>query len=674
MGVGNEAYSHDVENLGEICEMQINYPSRIPQLSRVRKLYTFLVAVLMAAAAMAQVPRGAEKAYERALEAYQAKDLNTSLEELNKAISKYETYADAHFLLAQTQKDLHNIPASIVALERGLDIRESKYPRGWLELAEMLWVEGEYERGVGALARFKDCRLYKRLPDDAQLSGYYHWLKRGLEFSVREMANSSNKQPVELPGFVNSDMPEYYPSLTLDNKVMIFTRRIRGEGVTEQEDFYMSKWSNKTNGWRTADPIPGINTRYNEGAAAISGDGLTIIFTACEGPAVGYGLRDGKGSCDLFESRYNLEKGVWSKGENLETLNSGAWESQPTLSSDGNFMVFARARHIQGMGSDLFASHRKEDGTWAKPYLLPGEVNTGFEEESPFLHSDGQTLYFSSNGHAGFGGLDMFMSKLQEDGSWGAPVNLGYPLNTHNDENSLVVETNGEFALFASDRNKESGDLDMWRVELPKECQSNAVEALFGYVVDDETSDVIDASVVLIDAANGRLVASVTSAPNSGFVLPLPALGTYSFEVEKQGYMFKTQELTIDKISDKTVEVRLRKIMGEESFDLSSIHFESGSAILQDVYQADLVKLVNWMEINPDVKIEVVGHTDNVGTDEDNQILSESRAHTICEFLIANKIEETRLSYSGRGSSEPVQDNSSEIGKKANRRVEILIK
>ena len=268
----------------------------------------------------------------------------------------------------------------------------------------------------------------------------------------------------------------------------------------------------------------------------------------------------------------------------------------------------------------------------------------------------------------------MFVSRLQEDGSWGAPKNLGYPLNTHNDENSLVVESNGEFALFASDRDKSSGDLDMWRVELPKDCQSSSVEALFGFVVDDETSDVIDASVVLIDAQNGRLVASVTSAPNSGFVLPLPELGRYSFEVEKEGYMFKTQELTIEQVGDKTVEVRLRKISSEESFDLSSIHFESGSATLQDVYQADLVKLVNWMENNPDVGIEIVGHTDNVGAATDNQILSEERAATISDFLEANKISSDRLSHSGKGSAEPVASNDTEAGKKANRRVEIIIK
>lgn len=663
-----------MENLGENYSVQINYPSAIPQLSIVRRLYILLIAFFATFQLFAQVPRGAEKAYERALDAYNSKELQTALVELYKAINKFEEYADAHFLLAQTHKDLDNISASIEALERGLNIRESKYPRGWLELAEMLWLEGEYEKGLNALEGFKNCRLYKRLPDDAQLSSYYHWVKKGLEFSVAEMPHSSKAVPLRLKGGVNSDFPEYYPSLTLDNKVMIFTRRINGDGVSEQEDFYMSKWSDKNSKWTDADPIPGINTRFNEGAASISGDGLTIIFTACEGPAIGYGARDGSGSCDLFESRYNLEKGVWSKGENIKALNSGAWESQPTLSSDGNFIVFARARHIQGIGSDLFASYRKEDGTWAKPYPLPGEVNTEFEEESPYLHSDGQTLYFSSNGHPGFGGLDVFVSRLREDGTWGEPKNLGFPLNTNNNENSLLVESNGSYALFASDRGKSTGDLDMWRVELPVDCRSNDVEALFGVVVDDLTSDLIEASVVLIDSDNGRLVASVNSALNSGFVIPLPRVGRYSFEVEKPGYMLKTQELTIDIVGDKTVEVRLRKITSDDSFDLSSIHFESGSAILQDVYQADLVKLVNWLENNPEVQIEVIGHTDNVGTIKGNQVLSEERAQAICEFLIANKIESKRLTSSGKGSEVPISTNHTEEGRRANRRVEIAIK
>ena len=151
--------------------------------------------------------------------------------------------------------------------------------------------------------------------------------------------------PIALGDGINTKESEYYPSMSLDKQVLIMTRRV--EGNPSQEDFYLSRWDSKNDKWREAHAIPGINTAYNEGAATMSGDGLTIVFAACEGPAVGYGRREGKGSCDLFESHYISELGEWSIGENLGAPNSSVWESQPTLSADGNFLVFARARHLR---------------------------------------------------------------------------------------------------------------------------------------------------------------------------------------------------------------------------------------------------------------------------------------------------------------------------------------
>ena len=227
------------------------------------------------------------------------------------------------------------------------------------------------------------------------------------------------------------------------------------------------------------------------------------------------------------------------------------------------------------MGSDLFGSYRTEDGSWSKPFKLPGEINTPFEEESPFLHPDGKTLYFSSNGHPGMGHLDIFVSTLQDDGTWATPINLGYPLNTHDDENSLIVEPSGKYALYASDNKNNNGDLDIWRVKLKEEVQPDAVGVLHGTVVDNATGDMVQATVLLLNSTTGELVASVESATDKGFVLPLPAEGRYSFEVDKSGYLFKLVDFQMSGLEDQFVEVRLDRIEQGASIDLNTSDLKS---------------------------------------------------------------------------------------------------
>tara|TARA_B110000116_G_C16787193_1_gene561594 strand:- start:223 stop:2274 length:2052 start_codon:yes stop_codon:yes gene_type:complete len=673
MCVGKKAYSHCEYLSVEKVPQQMSLSRTIHQLSKVRNFIVILCVILGAASSEAQVTRASQRAFDRAVVAYEQRNVTATQMELKKAIEKSPEFAEAFFLLAQTYRDQHDESTALVALCMGLRIDDSHYPRGWLELAELYWGQGEYSLGIVALQSFRESRAFSRVAKDSALSQYYHWVRKGLEFSVVAVNNPSGEiNPVVLSGGVNTNVPEYYPSMSLDKQVLIMTRRV--EGNPSQEDFYLSRWNTKSGEWRVAGAIPGINTPLNEGAATLSGDGLTIVFTACEGPAVGYGRREGKGSCDLFESHYIQELGEWSVGDNLGAPNSGAWESQPTISADGNFLVFARARHVRGMGSDLFGTYRDKDGVWSTPFKLEGEINTPFEEESPFLHPDGRTLYFSSNGHPGLGHLDMFVSHLQDDGSWSPPLNLGYPMNTHGNENSLMVEPDGSYAIFATDRSKETGDLDLWRVELPEPAKPTPVGVLYGVVVDDLTNEMLEASVILLDAVSGELIATVASGADKGFVLPLPSEGSYSFEVDKVGYMFQMTRFKMSGLESQVVEVRLKKIASGASLSLNTIRFESGSAELSAGYQADLVRLVNWLEVNLEAEIEIIGHTDNVGNDSNNLRLSKSRAMSVLSFLEANHIGLLRLSHGGKGSSDPLSPNSTEEGRASNRRVEIIVK
>ena len=636
-----------------------------------RKLNLFLtvlsaiVVSLTSEEVTAQVSRSAQRSYEKALEAYAVRDFSQTITELDKAVNKSPNYALAWFLLAQTHRDLSQDSIAIIELKRALNIDDSLYKRGWLELAELCWISGDYDSGITALDMV--VKKHRELKQ-------YKWVRAGLEFSVKAIKDPMSSYIIKpLEGDVNSIRPEYFPTMELSGKQIVFTRLIQSRNnPTGQEEFFSSSLIDDA--WREVGPLKGINTLFNEGASSISGDGKTLIFTSCATPRDGFGDRVGAGSCDLFESHYDTQSGYWSLGENIGAPNSNSWESQPTLSSDGNFLVFARALHVRGKGSDLFGSVRGEDRVWGKAFPLTGKINTPYEEESPFLHPDGKTIYFSSNGHPGLGGLDIFVSRKQSNGEWGKPENLGYPLNTHNDENSLMVEPDGVFAIFASDRSNTAGDLDLLRVELPPEARPISVNALSGIVVDNLTGKPLVASVNLVDINTGSVLTSVKTSLD-GFILPLPVKGRYSFEVSCEGYMFNIAEMfTIDSHNKSLhVEVRLKTIDTGATLSLSAVRFNSGSAVLELGYQTDLVLLASWLNSNPTTSVEIVGHTDNIGSAKANHQLSEDRAESVVDFLLTSGISADRLCSSGRGDQVPISTNATIEGKALNRRVEIVV-
>ena len=613
----------------------------------------------------AQVSRSAQRSYEKALDAYAVKDFPLAIAQLDKAVKKSPDYALAWFLLAQTHRDLSRDSIAIIHLKRALNIDDSLYKKGWLELAELFWISGDYDSGIAALDMV--VKKHRELKQ-------YKWVRAGLEFSVMAVKSPMPLSVITpLKGEVNSIRPEYFPTMELSGKRMVFTRLVQSRNnPSGQEEFFSSSLIDGV--WCEVSPLKGINTLFNEGASSISGNGKTLIFTSCATPRDGFGDRVGAGSCDLFESHYDTQSGFWSLGENIGAPNSNSWESQPTLSSDGNFLVFARALHVRGKGSDLFGAIRGKDKVWGKAFPLPGKINTPYEEESPFLHPDGQTIYFSSNGHPGLGGLDIFVSRKQSNGEWGQPENLGYPLNTHNDENSLMVEPGGVFAIFASDRSNPAGDLDLLRVELPPEARPISVNALTGTVVDHLTGKPLVASVNLVDINTGSVLTSVNTSLD-GFILPLPVKGRYSFEVSCEGYMFNIAEMfTIDSPNKSLhVEVRLTKIDAGATLSLSDVRFNSGSAVLELGYQTDLVLLASWLSSNLTTSVEIIGHTDNIGSAPANLQLSEDRAEAVVNFLLTSGISADRLSSTGRGDQVPISTNATLEGKALNRRVEIVV-
>ncbi len=627
--------------------------------------------------------RKAIKMYEEAIEYYQKRDAANAQKILLETVNKFPQFAEARFLLAQTYLDQNQAEKALPHLEEGVKLHPEIFPEAYLILAEEKMAVSDYKSAEAAISKFipypkNDVKLEKR----AQL------ILSSCIFAQRAMQHPVPFDPINLGGGVNSEMDEYYPCITADQKTLLFTRLVNDDrtDVGKQEDFYISR-KDSQGLFAPAQPVMSINTVMNEGAPSLSADGNTLIFTACQTLDGQWGEnRTGVGSCDLF---YSLKAGNdWGQPENMgNTINSGAWESQPSYGADGKTMYFVRGtRTARGMkDQDIYFSVLRDNGSWTKPEKVRGLVNTDFDEESVMIHPDGNTLYFSSNGHPGMGGMDIYLSRREVDGTWGKPLNLGYPINTSQDENSFQVTADGEYALFASDRAGGKGGLDLYQFALPESAKPKRVYYVEGVISDKLSYKKLDAQLELIDMESGQIVANTHSNPISGgYLLCLPPGKDYVLNVSKEGYLFSTERFTLSnevQKAPKRVDVALQKIKVGTKISLTNtaengvknIFFDTNSDVLKKESFAELNQLIELLNKNPQRKIEVGGHTDDVGDDASNLSLSQRRAEAVKNYLVKNGVAESRVQAKGYGETQPQVPNDSDINRAKNRRTEFLV-
>jgi outer membrane protein OmpA-like peptidoglycan-associated protein len=627
--------------------------------------------------------RKAIKMYEEAIEYYQKRDAAGAQKILLETVNKFPQFAEARFLLAQTYLDQNQSDKAIPHLEEGVKLHPEIFPEAYLILAEEKMALSDYKSAEAAISKFipypkNEVKLEKR----AQL------ILSSCIFAQRAMERPVPFDPINLGEGVNSEMDEYYPCITADQKTLLFTRLVNDNrtDVGKQEDFYISR-KDAQGIFAPAQPVMSINTVMNEGAPSLSADGNTLIFTACQTLDGQWGEhRTGVGSCDLF---YSMKVGNdWDQPENMgNTINSGAWESQPSYGADGKTMYFVRGtRTARGMkDQDIYYAVLRDNGSWTKPEKVRGLVNTDFDEESVMIHPDGNTLYFSSNGHPGMGGMDIYLSRRETDGTWGKPVNLGYPINTSKDENSFQVTADGEYALFASDRAGGKGGLDLYQFALPESAKPKRVYYVEGVISDKQSYKKLDAQLELIDMETGQVVANTQSNPISGgYLLCLPPGKDYVMNVSKEGYLFSTERFTLSnevQKAPKRVDVALQKLKVGTKISLTNtaengvknIFFDTNSDVLKKESFAELNQLIELLNKNPQRKIEVGGHTDDVGDDASNLGLSQRRAEAVKSYLVKNGVVETRVQAKGYGETQPQVPNDSDINRAKNRRTEFLV-
>jgi outer membrane protein OmpA-like peptidoglycan-associated protein/tetratricopeptide (TPR) repeat protein len=607
-----------------------------------------------------RVNKKAVESYNKALESAEYGNFPQAIALLKEAIGKDSKYIDAYLSLAGVYGQMKNYEQSVATYEKAFSV-DTVYTSDYrLPYAINLAGLGQFEK---ALATINALLAKPSLGPNTRKAAEYR--KKTFQFAVDyAKANSSNYvfAPQNIGGNINTPASEYWPSMTIEGGELIFTRRQR------DEDFYISEKAGN-NSWETARRLTGsINTPDNEGAQIISQDGQWLVFAGKDRPG-------GFGNFDIYIS-YKTAQG-WSDAINLgKTINTEHWESQPCLSPDKRSLYFASSRPGGYGASDLYVAHLQPNGKWSEPENLGPEINTAGEEACPFIHADNQTLYFTSNGLPGYGDDDLFVIRKGADGKWSKPQNLGYPINTINREGTLFIAADSKTAYYASDRSDSKGGLDIYTFELRSDVRPYKTLWVKGKVFDKKTAAGLPSAVELIDLATKQTISKVQTDESGNYLVTLPVGKDYAFNVARKGYLFYSDNFSLlNKAPDSTYkkDIPLQPLELNAAVVLKNIFFDVAQFVLKPESQVELDKIVQLLQENPTVKIQIGGHTDNVGAPADNSKLSENRAKAVVAYLVSKGISAQRLSSKGYGETAPVADNKSEEGRAQNRRTELKV-
>lgn len=613
------------------------------------------------------------RSYQNAQTAFDQRNYELALSFIDEALEKEANFIEAYFFRFEIYSETGDLPNAEQALEKGLEINADFFPNAWYFLGAVEFSQGKYAE---AKPHFQKFNSYRGVNPEMVEIAEKHILN--CDFAVYAMANPVDFNPINMGAAINTENPEYYPCISADGETFIFTRldkdpmSFRGKN----ENFYVSSLRDGT--WFPAFPLRSVNTIFNEGAPTLSADGRMLVFTACE--LMGdYGTdRRGYGSCDLFISI--KEGNEWQPAINIGApINSPSWETQPSLSSDGNTLYFVRGTPSRSgvQNQDIFFTTKNTDGSWAEPKRVSNKINTSGKEESVHIHPDGKTLYFSSNGHVGMGGLDLYVSRKDKNGEWGDPVNLGYPINTYADENSVLVSPSGVLAYYSSDREGGYGDLDLYSFELPEEGRPTPVSFARGRVTDAETGKPVAAKLDLANLNDTERMVFSSDARNGQFLVALAINSTYAMTVKADGYLIHSETFTLPAEvppNGYAVDVKLNKIKEGTSIVLKNVFFDLEKDVLKPQSIPELKQLAIFLKSNPNIQIEVAGFTDNQGDDAYNADLSNRRAKSVKDFLVETEgIDPSRITTKGYGAANPIASNDTEEGRAKNRRTEFKV-
>lgn len=535
----------------------------------------------------------------------------------------------------------------------------------------------------------------------SRVNRYISWCN-----NARKLVKDSMDVTIENMGnTVNSEHPEYTPVISADETFLIFTSRrpnttggkIDLNDNFYYEDIYFTK-RKPDSSWKEPQKFGhGINTPGHEACAGLSPDGQKMFI---------YKSRENSSHLagDIYVS--NLKGDEWSEPEKLgEHINSDKYEPSVSITPEEQVLFFSSNREGGYGGTDIYMSRRLPDNTWGKAINLGPQVNTKYDEDGPFIHPDGKTLYFSSEGHNTMGGYDIFKCEINTKNVDISDVeNVGYPINTTGDDIFFTWSADGKRAYFSSKRKDGYGQTDLY-VITTEEKEEKALVVLKGKILNCKKDEAVAATITVSDNATGELLGIYNSNSSTGkYIVILPAGKNYHVKINSSDFESYSEDINIPDLDHykeinediclqsiggsenqglfslkktlENVDKNLHSVRKGEEIILDNVFFDFNKATLRKKSEKELDKLVNILKRHDNLKIKVVGHTDDVGSKSYNQKLSEDRAKAVVEYLINKGVEENKLKYSGKGESEPIASNETEKGRQLNRRTsfEVLAK
>jgi len=524
----------------------------------------------------------------------------------------------------------------------------------------------------------KEADIASVLPEVRFYNDFY---SNPVDYNPRRLAN------------INTASEEYLPMLSPDNQLIFFTRKSKEKAkgdlyATDVERFMQATQVENSSEYEGAEALPPpFNVGDNYGGISLSLDNREMFITVCKPMGNGYK------NCDIHVSNYERhldESGQpyyrWSGLENLgEGINTvSGWEAQPTLSADGNTLYFATIRENttpddQGNPTiDIYYSERDQSGVWSIAKPIGDPINTKGNDKSPFLHADSRTMYFASNGHLGAGGYDIFYSQ-EKEGEWSKPKNLGYPVNSQQDEHGLVVSTDGKVALFASSNVSSAKGLDIFAFDVPKEARPDEVLLLKGAVKNSQGDMVKDAKIeikyveskaaeeIKVDEFDGTYAAVINLSKNEDVVV--------SVKSESEDLAFNSRVFTSEDTTStfKALDMKVEKLESGKTYRMNDIRFATASSEIDEASKSILNEFADYLLENPNYHVEIFGHTDDIGDLQANLVLSTDRAFEVFGYLQDRKVNPDRLQFKGFGESKPLVPNNTDADRAINRRTEFKI-
>lgn len=543
----------------------------------------------------------------------------------------------------------------------------------YLYLGEISYSYERYDSVIQFMNRFlADVDKIKKDEDYERALSLLNYSK----FYLEMIGNPKPFKPVVVEG-ISTGEDEYLPALSPDNQIAFFTRKKKILPdknslfrASRSREFFMFSAKGDDGEFSEGEDMPDpFNINENEGGASLTADNNTLYYTVCQFDKV-----TGYLNCDIYYSEYINDEWGPIKNAGSPVNKPGSWESQPSIASDGQTLYFVSDRPGGYGGYDLYKAI-KEEGLWGSPVNLGPVINSKGNEKSPFIHPDGQTLYFSSDGWSGMGGYDVFYSRMK-DQVFQSPVNLGFPINSPEDDVGFFVSTDGMKGYFASNKYNGKGGYDLYTFDLYEAARPEKVLFIKGSVRDETSAEPIKAKIELHNLESKKIREIPLDTLTGQYVAVTPFQNDYLLTVKKEGYVYESKYLNReDSVLQKPAEldVDIQPIELNKSYRINDIYFPFNEYSLTPESCIVLDQLIDFLTFNSSIEIEIQGHTDNIGNDADNLRLSENRARAVFDYLVSKAVAKGRLSYKGYGETNPLVDNETEEGRAKNRRTCFVI-